>query len=159
MIEIKNISKSYGNKIILDDISVQFPEGKVVALIGGNGTGKSTLLSIISRLVKKDAGEINLLDQDIYAMTNRDFAKRLSILKQSNHPNVRLTVRELVSFGRFPHSQGRLKAEDEQKIDEAINYMALQDIQHSYLDELSGGQRQRAFLAAIGSRHRIYSLG
>ncbi|MGO1520165.1 MAG: iron ABC transporter ATP-binding protein [Sphingobacterium sp.] len=158
MIEIKNISKSYGNKIILDDISVQFPEGKVVALIGGNGTGKSTLLSIISRLVKKDAGEINLLDQDIYAMTNRDFAKRLSILKQSNHPNVRLTVRELVSFGRFPHSQGRLKAEDEQKIDEAINYMALQDIQHSYLDELSGGQRQRAFLAMLLVQDTEYIL-
>ena len=158
MIEVKNISKSYGDRIILDDISVQFPKGKIVALIGGNGTGKSTLLSIISRLVKKDEGEINLLDQDVYSMTNREFAKRLSILKQSNHPNVRITVRELVSFGRFPHSQGRLKADDELKIDEAIGYMVLQDIQHSYLDELSGGQRQRAFLAMLLVQDSDYIL-
>lgn len=158
MIEVKNISKSYGDRIILDDISVQFPKGKIVALIGGNGTGKSTLLSIISRLVKKDEGEINLLDQDVYSMTNREFAKRLSILKQSNHPNVRITVRELVSFGRFPHSQGRLKADDELKIDEAIGYMVLQDIQHSYLDELSGGQRQRAFLAMLLVQDTDYIL-
>ncbi|HIY76253.1 MAG TPA: ATP-binding cassette domain-containing protein [Candidatus Sphingobacterium stercorigallinarum] len=158
MIEVKNISKSYGDRIILDDISVQFPKGKIVALIGGNGTGKSTLLSIISRLVKKDEGEINLLDQDVYSMTNREFAKRLSILKQSNHPNVRITVRELVSFGRFHHSQGRLKADDELKIDEAIGYMVLQDIQHSYLDELSGGQRQRAFLAMLLVQDTDYIL-
>ena len=91
-------------------------------------------------------------------MTNREFAKRLSILKQSNHPNVRITVRELVSFGRFPHSQGRLKADDELKIDEAIGYMVLQDIQHSYLDELSGGQRQRAFLAMLLVQDTDYIL-
>src|SRR5690606_27417975 len=92
------------------------------------------------------------------SMTNREFAKRLSILKQSNHPNVRITVRELVSFGRFPHSQGRLKADDELKIDEAIGFMRLMDIQHSYLDELSGGQRQRAFLAMLLVQDTDYIL-
>lgn len=158
MIEVKNVSKSYGERVILDDISVSFPKGKIVALIGGNGTGKSTLLSIISRLVKKDEGEINLLDQDVFEMTNRDFAKKLSILKQSNHPNVRLSIRELVSFGRFPHSQGRLTAADEQKIDEGLAFMRLMDIQHSYLDELSGGQRQRAFLAMLLVQDTDYIL-
>lgn len=158
MIEVKNISKSYGERVILDDISVSFPKGKIVALIGGNGTGKSTLLSIISRLVKKDEGEINLLNQDVFEMTNRDFAKKLSILKQSNHPNVRLSIRELVSFGRFPHSQGRLTEADEQKIDEGLAFMRLMDIQHSYLDELSGGQRQRAFLAMLLVQDTDYIL-
>lgn len=158
MIEVKNVSKSYGERVILDDISVSFPKGKIVALIGGNGTGKSTLLSIISRLVKKDDGEINLLDQDVFEMTNRDFAKKLSILKQSNHPNVRLSIRELVSFGRFPHSQGRLTEADEQKIDEGLAFMRLMDIQHSYLDELSGGQRQRAFLAMLLVQDTDYIL-
>lgn len=158
MIEVKNLSKAYGEKIILEDISVSFPEGKIVALIGGNGTGKSTLLSIISRLVQKDEGEINLLNEDVFAMTHRDFAKKLSILKQANHPNVRLTVRELVSFGRFPHSQGRLKANDEIKIDEGLSFMRLTDIQHNYLDELSGGQRQRAFLAMLLVQDTEYIL-
>lgn len=158
MIEVKNVSKSYGERVILNDISVSFPEGKIVALIGGNGTGKSTLLSIISRLVKKDEGEINLLNQDVFEMTNREFAKKLSILKQANHPNVRLTIRELVAFGRFPHSQGRLTATDEQKVDEGLSFMRLTDIQHNYLDELSGGQRQRAFLAMLLVQDTDYIL-
>lgn len=158
MIEIKNISKSYGERGILESISAQFPKGKISALIGGNGTGKSTLLSIMSRLVSTDKGEINLLNQDIFEMKNREFAKKLSILKQSNNPNVRLTIRELVSFGRFPHSQGHLKQIDQQKIEEGLAYMRLTAIQHQYLDEISGGQRQRAFLAMLLVQDTEYLL-
>lgn len=158
MIEIKNISKSYGERVILDDISLKFPKGKIVALIGGNGTGKSTLLSLISKLVQKDTGEINLLNKDIYKIPQQDFAKKVSILKQTNNPNVRLTVRELTSFGRFPHSKGRLKATDQEKIDESLSFMRLTDIQDSYLDELSGGQRQRAFLAMLLVQDTEYIL-
>ena len=76
-------------------------------------------------------------------------SKKISILKQSNNINLRLTIRELVSFGRFPYSKGRLKSEDEKYISEAIEYMRLEDIQDKYLDELSGGQRQRAFIAMV----------
>ena len=72
--------------------------------------------------------------------------------------NVRLTIRELVSFGRFPYSKGNLKSEDELKIDEAITYMNLDDIQHNYLDELSGGQRQRAFIAMVIAQDTDYIL-
>src|SRR5699024_224744 len=78
-----------------------------------------------------------------------DLAKKISILKQSNNIHVKLTVRELVSFGRFPYSQGRLTKEDWKKVDEAIDYMELRDIQDKYLDELSGGQRQRANIAMV----------
>ncbi|KUF38249.1 ATP-binding cassette domain-containing protein [Myroides marinus] len=158
MIEVKNVSKMYGEKMILNDVSVSFPKGKITCLVGGNGTGKSTLLSIISRLVAKDSGLINLLDKDIVNFKNRDFAKRLSILKQANHPNVRLTVKELVEFGRFPHSQGRMNALDKEKVLESIAFMGLTDIQDQYIDELSGGQRQRTFLAMVLAQDTEYIL-
>ena len=81
----------------------------------------------------------------------------MGILKQSNHLNVRLTIRDLVAFGRFPHSQGNLTSEDQVKIDEALAYMQLEDIQHKFLDELSGGQRQRAFIGMVLAQTRIIS--
>lgn len=158
MIEVKNVSKKYGDRLILDDVSVSFPKGKITCLVGGNGTGKSTLLSIISRLVAKDHGEINLLEKDVTNFSNREFAKKLSILKQANHPNVRLTVKELVSFGRFPHSQGRLNHIDNEKIQESMEFMGLIDIADQYIDELSGGQRQRTFLAMVLAQDTDYIL-
>lgn len=158
MIEVESISKRYGDKLILDDVSVGFPKGKITCLVGGNGTGKSTLLSIISRLLQKDSGRVNLLNQDVMKMKSRDFAQKLAILKQSNQPNVRLTVRELVGFGRFPHSQGRLHDLDKEKINESLDFMGMTEIQDSFLDELSGGQRQRAFLAMVLAQDTDYIL-
>ncbi|CAM5276721.1 Iron ABC transporter ATP-binding protein OS=Lysinibacillus sphaericus OX=1421 GN=LS41612_02280 PE=4 SV=1 [Lysinibacillus sphaericus] len=116
------------------------------------------MLSMVSRLLNADTGEVLLDKSDVRRWKSDDFAKRVSILKQSNYMNVRLTIRELVSFGRFPYSKGNLKPEDEQKIDEAIQYMNLDDIQHNYLDELSGGQRQRAFIAMVIAQDTDYIL-
>src|SRR5699024_2924544 len=119
---------------------------------------KSTLISMISRLIAKDDGEITIDGKDITTSKNKDLAKKISILKQSNSINLKLTVRELISFGRFPYSQGRLKDEDWQKVDEAIEYMELGDMQHKFLDELSGGQRQRAHIAMVIAQDTEYIL-
>lgn len=149
MIEVKNITKSYGNKKVVDNVSLNIQEGKITSFIGPNGAGKSTLLSIMSRLLKKDSGEVLLDGKDILDWDNKELAKKIAILRQSNNINIRLTIRELVSFGRFPHSQGNLKEEDYKYIDEAIDYMQLKEFEDRYLDELSGGQRQRAYIAMV----------
>ena len=86
------------------------------------------------------------------------FAKRVAILKQANHLNVRLTVRELVSFGRYPYSKGRLNAEDHKFVDQALEYMNLTDMQDKFLDELSGGQKQRAFISMVIAQDTEYIL-
>ena len=156
MIEVKNITKIYGNKKVVDNVSLNIQEGKITSFIGPNGAGKSTLLSIMSRLLKRDSGEVLVDGKDILKWDNKELAKKIAILRQSNNINIRLTIRELVSFGRFPHSQGNLKEEDYKYIDEAINYMQLKEFENRYLDELSGGQRQRAYIAMVIAQNSDY---
>ena len=156
MIEVKNITKVYGTKKVVDNVSLNIQEGKITSFIGPNGAGKSTLLSIMSRLLKRDSGEVLVDGKDILKWDNKELAKKIAILRQSNNINIRLTIRELVSFGRFPHSQGNLKEEDHKYIDEAINYMQLKEFENRYLDELSGGQRQRAYIAMVIAQNSDY---
>ncbi len=158
MIEVKQLSKSYGDKLVLDGLSMAIPKGKITSLIGPNGAGKSTLLSIISRLIDQQEGSVLLNAKNIASYKSRALAQQLSILKQSNHLDLKLTVEELVSFGRFPYTQGNLNAEDHQKIDEAIEFLNLESIRHSFIDELSGGQKQRAFLAMVVAQDTEYIL-
>lgn len=150
MITAKNLHKKYGDRIVLDGLDIEFPKGKVISLIGGNGAGKSTLLNVISKLVHQDDGKVFITHEEIRDISSKDFATKLSFLRQSNHTHIRLKVHELVSFGRFPYNRGkRMTAEDEQKISEAISFMELEEMSNQFLDELSGGQRQRAYLAMI----------
>ncbi|NLL17894.1 MAG: ATP-binding cassette domain-containing protein, partial [Clostridia bacterium] len=149
MIRVQKVSKIYGSKTVVDNVSLDIERGKITSLIGANGAGKSTLLSMISRLIKKDGGKIFVEGVEIGECDSNELAKKISILKQSNYLNIRLTIKDLVSFGRFPYSKGRLTKEDQEYIDDAIAYMELKDIENKYLDQLSGGQRQRAFIAMV----------
>ena len=156
MIEVKNISKKYGSKAVVNNVSFQIKRGKITSFIGPNGAGKSTVLGMMSRLLKKDSGEVFIDGKEISKWDTKELSKVMGILKQSNHLSVRLTIRDLVAFGRFPHSQGNLTKEDQDKIDEALAYMQLEDIQHKFLDELSGGQRQRAFIGMVLAQDTDY---
>ena len=158
MIEIKGLTKYFGKKPVVEDVTVQIRPGMITSFIGPNGAGKSTLLSMVSRLLDSDTGEVLLDKSDVKKMKSDTFAKRVAILKQANHLNVKLTVRELVSFGRYPYSKGRLTAEDNQHVDTAIEYMNLTDMQDKYLDELSGGQKQRAFISMVIAQDTEYIL-
>ncbi|URM32945.1 ABC transporter ATP-binding protein [Cytobacillus firmus] len=158
MIEIKGLTKQFGKKPVVEDVTVTIEPGTITSFIGPNGAGKSTLLSMVSRLLEADTGEVLLDQNNVKKWKSSDFAKRVSILKQANYLNVRLTVRELVSFGRYPYSKGRLSAADEKFVDQAIEYMNLADMETKYLDELSGGQKQRAFIAMVIAQDTDYIL-
>ena len=158
MIEIKGVTKLFGKKPVVEDVTVTIQPKTITSFIGPNGAGKSTLLSMVSRLLDSDTGEVLLDKNNVKKMKSDDFAKRVSILKQSNHINVRLTIRELVSFGRYPYSKGRLTAEDEKIVDQALEYMNLMDMQDKFLDELSGGQKQRAFISMVIAQDTEYIL-
>ncbi|MFE9945672.1 ABC transporter ATP-binding protein [Bacillus velezensis] len=156
MVEVKNVSKQYGGKTVLEKTSLSIQKGRLTSFIGPNGAGKSTLLSIMSRLIKTDSGEITVDGQEIGACKSNDLAKKISILKQTNQINIRLTIKDLVSFGRFPYSQGKLTDEDWVHINQALSYMKLDDLKDKYLDQLSGGQCQRAFIAMIIAQDTDY---
>ncbi|EAI2873473.1 ABC transporter ATP-binding protein [Campylobacter jejuni] len=149
MIKLKNITKFYDNKAIISDLSLDFHKGKITSIIGANGAGKSTLLALTSRLIKPSSGEIYIDGMNLKDYKEQILAQKISILKQQNNINLRLKVEELVAFGRFPHSQGRLNANDKIKINEALEYMGLSNLRNEFLDTLSGGQKQRAFIAMI----------
>jgi len=156
MIKLKNITKHYGKKEVINNVSLELPQNKLIAFIGSNGAGKSTLISIICRTLAKNSGEVFIDDKELREWNNSELSKRLSILRQSNHLNIRLTVRDLVSFGRYPHSQGKLTEEDEKFIDDSLSYLGLTDLQDRFLDELSGGQRQMAYIAMVIAQDTDY---
>ena len=158
MIQVRELTKLYGKKQVVENVSVDIQRGQITSFIGPNGAGKSTLLSMVSRLLDADTGEVLIDSTNTKKLKSNEFSKRVSILKQSNYMNVRLTIRELVSFGRFPYSKGRLNDEDEKMVDQSIDYMDLKEIENSYLDELSGGQRQRAFIAMVIAQDTDYIL-
>ncbi|WP_342415593.1 ATP-binding cassette domain-containing protein [Paenibacillus sp. FSL R10-2782] len=158
MVEVINVSKRYGHKNVVDQVSVTVPKGTITSFIGPNGAGKSTLLSMISRLTDSDEGEILIDGQSVSLTKSEELARKISILKQTNDVNIRLTVKELVSFGRFPYSQGRLNSKDRQMVEQSMAYMGLEDMKDKHIDLLSGGQRQRAFIAMILAQDTEYIL-
>ena len=158
MITIDNISKQYGDAVILDNITTTIPNGGITSIIGANGAGKSTLLSIIGRLLLADSGRVQVGDLDVVTTNSAVLAKNLSILRQENQFNSRLTVEELVGFGRYPYSKGRLTTKDLEIIDQSLAFLNLLDLRHRFLDELSGGQRQRAYVAMVLCQDTNYIL-
>lgn len=158
MIETKTLSKAYGEAVVVKDVSLAIPRGGITSIIGPNGAGKSTLLSLMSRLLDATSGTVMVDGLDVTTAPADDIARRLSILRQENQITTRLSVRDLVAFGRYPHSKGRLGPEDRRIIEESIGYLALQDLAERFIDELSGGQRQRAFIAMVLCQSTDYVL-
>ncbi|MGY2127906.1 iron ABC transporter ATP-binding protein [Blastococcus sp. SYSU DS0617] len=158
MIALENITKRYDGQTVVDDVSIAFGGEGVTALIGPNGAGKSTLFGLVGRLIQADAGRITVDGMDIGSTASSELAKILAVLRQDNHIAARLTVHDLVEFGRFPHSRGRLTVRDREHIDDAIGYLELDAYRGRFLDELSGGQRQRAFIAMVLAQDTKYVL-
>ena len=159
MIEVKHLSQSYskhGRKKSLKDINLTIREQAITALVGANGAGKSTLLGVIANLIPPLSGLVEVDGGDVRHIKPTELAKKIAILKQTHQLSIRITVKDLVEFGRYPHCKGRLGEEDEAKVAQALAYMNLEALKERYLDELSGGQRQRAFIAMILAQDTPY---
>lgn len=156
--KVSDLIKSYDGKAVVNSVSFDIPKGKVLSLIGPNGAGKSTVMGMISRLIAKDSGIIHFEDKDLSRWNSKELAQKLSILTQHNNIHMKLTVRELVAFGRFPYSGNNLTAEDNEMIEKAIEYMELKEFEDRFIDELSGGQRQRAYIAMVIAQDTEYVL-
>ncbi|MCL8027461.1 iron ABC transporter ATP-binding protein [Nocardioides bruguierae] len=158
MITTDSLTKRYGASTVVHEVTLELARPGVTALIGPNGAGKSTLLSLVGRLADADGGAALVDGMDVATTRSRDLAKRLAILRQEHHLEARLSVRDLVGFGRFPHSRGRPGPEDEAVVADVLTRLSLDDLADRYLDELSGGQRQRAFIAMALAQDTEYLL-
>ena len=146
--KLKNIHKAY-DTVVVDSVSLTIPKNHLTAFIGPNGAGKSTLVSIMSRLLQKDSGQLWIKDKEIEVWNSKELAKELSVLKQNQSFQVSLTVEELVSFGRYPYSKGKLSTLDYQMIDQALKHTNLLELRERSIQTLSGGQMQRVFIAMV----------
>lgn len=158
MISISRVTKRYGRQAVVDDVSLELGGCGVTSIIGPNGAGKSTLLSMIGRLLPVDNGSISIDGLDVKTTSGSVLATKVAVLRQDNHLAARLTVQDLVSFGRYPYSKGRLTTVDRDAIARAIGYLDLTPFVDRFLDELSGGQRQRAFIAMVIAQDTDYVL-
>ncbi len=158
MIRIENLSHRIGATGILHDITLDVPKGGVTAMIGPNGAGKSTLLSLVARLHPVQTGRITIDGNDVSTTPSDALARQLAILPQSSEIAPRLTVAQLVAFGRYPHSKGRLTAACRETVERSIERFDLQPFRDRMLDTLSGGQRQRALIAMACAQDTDYLL-
>jgi iron complex transport system ATP-binding protein len=146
MIQTDSVAKRHGSVVALEHVTLEIRQG-FTAIIGPNGAGKSTLLATIGRLVGADAGTIAVGGLDVVTTRSRELARRLAILRQDNHLAIRLSVEDLVGYGRFPHGGSGRTTDDRAHVERALDLLDLQPVRRRFLDELSGGQRQRAFVA------------
>lgn len=158
MIRLDEVVKRYSKDVVIGPVSMELPAGGIIALVGPNGAGKSTLLTMMGRLMVPTSGSITVGGLDVNRAPSRDVARTVAILRQENHFVTRLTVRQLVGFGRYPHSRGRLTEADEDAISQAIDFLDMTDLEQRFLDELSGGQRQRAYVAMVLAQDTDYLL-
>lgn len=148
-IRVENLKVAYENNVIIEDLSLSLPKGKISIIIGGNGCGKSTLLKTISRINKPVKGDIFIHGKNIKSIKEKEIAKEVAFLPQGPVCPNGLTVRQLVAYGRFPHQKmiGGLNSHDKEVIDWAIEQTGLKDFADREIENLSGGQRQRAWIA------------
>ncbi|WP_201714196.1 ABC transporter ATP-binding protein [Rossellomorea arthrocnemi] len=149
VLQTKDLTLSYGERTIIDELNIDIPQGEISVFIGGNGCGKSTLLRSIARLLKPKQGSVLLDGEAISRLSTKEVARKMAILPQSPTAPEGLTVLQLVKQGRYPH-QTWLKQwskEDEEIVQDALKATKMEELQHRKVDELSGGQRQRAWIA------------
>jgi iron complex transport system ATP-binding protein len=140
---------AYDAKIVVDDLSLAIPVGKITVIVGANACGKSTLLRALARLLKPKVGAVHLDGESIFHLPTRDVAIKVGILPQSPIAPEGLTVGDLVARGRYPHQRWfrQWSPEDEAAVSSALEATGTADLTNRPVDELSGGQRQRAWIA------------
>jgi iron complex transport system ATP-binding protein len=161
MLEVKDISVSYGERAVLRDVSLELPGGRIIALLGANGAGKTTLIKALNGTLPVSTGEIHLGDRSLANISRREIAANIAVVAQENETRFPITVLEFVLSGRFVHG-GAFGWESEKDVESAEQALADCDLAgyaSRLMNELSGGERQRVVLArAVATNARILLL-
>ncbi|MEM1253376.1 MAG: ABC transporter ATP-binding protein [Cyanobacteria bacterium P01_H01_bin.21] len=162
VLDAHDLQGGYGDKTIVEQVTLALHQGEWLSILGANGSGKSTLLRLFGRILSPQQGSIYLSGRDIHSLSPTVIARQLALLPQQQILPAGLSVHQLVSLGRSPHQpwwQWDLTANDHQQIDQALVWTDMEQYRHEPVSALSGGQRQRAFLAlALAQQPQVLLL-
>ncbi|MBR5829866.1 MAG: ABC transporter ATP-binding protein [Tidjanibacter sp.] len=148
-IELHDVTLGYGDRVLMADANVGFGWGELTALIGRNGTGKSTLLRTIAALAKPQKGTITIAGKDVASLSMREVASQISFVSTDDVRVQNLHVWDVVSLGRAPYTNwvGRLTEEDRAKVEESLRLVGMEAFREASMESLSDGERQRVMIA------------
>ncbi|WP_185991924.1 ABC transporter ATP-binding protein [Janibacter cremeus] len=151
LVQAQGLHVGYGDRAVLNGLDLHLPDGAITAIVGPNGCGKSTLLRSVGRVLRPSSGAVLLDGRPVHDLPTREVARSLGLLPQTNVVPEQLTVRDLVSRGRFPHrgAFGRWSPQDEEAVLEAMTATGTTELADRAVDQLSGGQRQRVWVALV----------
>jgi iron complex transport system ATP-binding protein len=147
--ECKNISFGYADKMVIEDISISFAPGKFYGIIGPNGSGKTTILDLLSKHLNPASGGIYYNGKALSSYSSTQLSKELAVVPQNFYINFAFTVKEVVMMGRYPHIPrfAAPASDDIRVVDEVMEKTGIQPFEHRFITELSGGERQRVVFA------------
>jgi len=145
----RELAVGYERRIVVPELSVSLPAGRITAIVGANGCGKSTILKAFARILRPLAGGVWLDEARVHDIPSRQLAQRMSILPQASAAPEALTVRELVSYGRYPHRRwlGMGHPDDAEMVSWALRTTTTEEFADRPIHALSGGQQQRVWIA------------
>ena len=147
---LQGVEVKYGTYTALIDINTTIKKDDgLVSIMGPNGCGKTTLLSCIAGLKKITKGSITIQGKNITDYKPKELSKIISFMKQSNQFTIRISVLDLLKFGRYPYSKDNFTKEDLEIIYHYMDYLHIRQYKDRYINELSGGQRQRVLIAMM----------
>lgn len=149
MIQLKELTLGYGQRVLLDKVSAQISGGQLIALLGRNGTGKSTLLRAIMGLEKMQTGEIILQGENITSLKPERLAQNISFVTTDKVRIANLRCEDVVALGRAPYTNwiGQLQTEDKERVAEAMRLVGMTDYAEKTMDKMSDGECQRIMIA------------
>lgn len=148
---LEGVSCSAGGRVLLHPLDLHIEQGCLTGLVGHNGSGKSTLVKLLAGQLRADAGVVRCAGRPLADWTTREFARAVAWLPQQTPSTDGMTVRELVSLGRYPWhgALGRFTADDATHVEAALHAADVHRHADRTVDSLSGGERQRAWIAML----------
>ena len=159
LLEVRNLSFSYGENRVLEEIDLSIPENELVSVLGINGAGKSTLLKCLNRIITPQTAEIKLKSKDVQELDLVEISKLISYVPQSVRSSFSMDVFDVVLLGRRPYINWRIGERDREVVSETLRFLNLEDFAFRKFNKLSGGERQRIIIAkAIAQEPQLFLL-
>ena len=159
LLEVRNLSFSYGENRVLEEIDLSIPENELVSVLGINGAGKSTLLKCLNRIITPQTAEIKLKSKDVQELDLVEISKLISYVPQSVRSSFSMDVFDVVLLGRRPYINWRIGENDRKVVSDTLRFLNLEDFAFRKFNQLSGGERQRIIIAkAIAQEPQLFLL-